>query len=109
MAYTVKLTAPAEDDAYKAFEHIREDAPQRAEEWLIGLFQDIDTLNEMPRRCPVIAEARDIGREVRQLLYGSYRILFDIQEETPDGPLVRVLRIRHGARDRFRVSDLDVE
>ncbi len=38
MAYSVKLTAPAEADAYKAFEYIREDAPERAEEWLIGLF-----------------------------------------------------------------------
>jgi plasmid stabilization system protein ParE len=65
MAYTVKLTAPAESDAYKAFEHIREEAPQRAEQWLIELFQTIDTLDEIPRRCAVIAETQDIGREVR--------------------------------------------
>ena len=109
MAYSVKLTAPAEADAYKAFEYIREDAPERAEEWLTGLFQEIDTLGEMPRRCPVITESREIRREVRQLLYGAYRILFDIQEETPEEALVRVLRIRHGARDRIRVSDLDTE
>jgi len=64
MAYRVKLTALAQADAYQAFEYIREDAPGRAQEWLNGLFQEIDTLEEMPRRCPVIAEARDVGREV---------------------------------------------
>jgi plasmid stabilization system protein ParE len=57
----------------------------------------------------VIAEARDIGREVRQLLYGAYRILFDVQEESSEGPLVRVLRIWHGARDKISISDLDAE
>ncbi len=109
MVYSVKLTAPAESDAYQAFEYIREDAPERAEAWLIGFFQEIETLSMMPRRCPVIAESRNVGREIRHLLYDSYRILFDVQEETANGPLVRVLRIRHGARDKIKVTDLDGE
>jgi plasmid stabilization system protein ParE len=108
MPFRVSLTASAESDAYQAFEYIQNDAPQRAEEWLIGLFQEIDILKEMPRGCPVIAESIELGREVRQLLCGPYRIHFDIQEETANGPPVRVHHIRHGARDRITVVDLNV-
>lgn len=47
MAYTVKLTAPAEADATAAFEHIREVSPGRAEKWLWNLFAAIQTLEEI--------------------------------------------------------------
>jgi hypothetical protein len=38
MAYRVSLSAPAETDAYAAFERIREAAPMHAEKWLTRLF-----------------------------------------------------------------------
>src|ERR1022692_3718083 len=44
MAYRVSLSVPAEDDAYAAFERIREAAPMHAEQWLVRLFMAIDTL-----------------------------------------------------------------
>jgi plasmid stabilization system protein ParE len=56
MAYRASLSARAEDDAYAAFEHIREASPMHAEKWLIGLFAAIDTLDKAPARCPVIPE-----------------------------------------------------
>ena len=37
MAYRVSLSAPAETDAYAAFERIREAAPMHAEKWLRNL------------------------------------------------------------------------
>lgn len=42
MVCTVKLTVPAERDAYQAFEYIRADALQGAEDWLLGLFANLD-------------------------------------------------------------------
>ena len=36
-----------------------------------------------------------------------YRIIFDIQEDSDDGPRVRVLRIWHGSRDQVRREDLE--
>jgi len=42
MAYRVSLSAPADDDAYAAFERIREAAPMHAEQWLVRLFAAID-------------------------------------------------------------------
>ena len=110
MAYKIRLTSRAESDAYAAYDYIREDAPMRAETWLRGLFKAVFTLEQMPRRCKVIPEAEEIGLEVRQLLYGrtsrSYRILFDIQEDSPEGPRVRILRIWHGSRDSVCLTDL---
>lgn len=94
MAYRVSLSAPAETDAYAAFERIREAAPMHAEKWLTRLFEAIFSLDEPPARCPVIAEAKELGYPARHLLYGKgkglYRIIFHIREEEQH---VRVLRI----------------
>ncbi len=65
MAYRVSLVAPAETDAYTAFERIREAAPLHAEKWLTGLFEAIFSLEEIPARCPVISEAKELGYTVR--------------------------------------------
>lgn len=111
MAYKVSLTATAEADAYTAFERIREVAPSSAAPWLTDLFAAIMTLADMPARCPVIPEADELGSPVRHLLYGKrtaiYRIVFDIQEASEEGPRVRVLRIWHGARDRITAEDIE--
>jgi plasmid stabilization system protein ParE len=113
MAYTVSLTATAEADAYAAFERIRKVAPFHAARWLADLFAAIRTLADMPARCPVIPEADELGRPVRHLLYGKrtgvYRIIFDIQEASEEGPRVRVLRIWHGARDHISAEDIEPE
>jgi plasmid stabilization system protein ParE len=113
MAYQVRLTAPAEADAYAAFERIRAVAPARAARWLTGLFAAIQTLADLPARCPVIPEAAELGRPLRHLLYGRrtsvYRIIFDIQAASEEGPRVRVLRIWHGARAPLRTEDIAPE
>jgi len=113
MAYTVSLTAPAEADAYAAFERIREVAPYSAAKWLRDLFAAMATLADIPARCPLIPEADELGDPVRHLLYGKrtaiYRIIFDIQEASEEGPRVRVLRIWPGARDRIATEDIDTE
>ena len=108
MAYRVSLAAPAETDAHAAFERIREGAPMHAEKWLTGLFEAIFSLDELPARCPVIPEAKELGYPVRHLLYGKgrgvYRIIFHIRE---DEQHVRVLRVWHGFRDAITAADLE--
>ncbi len=107
MAYRVSLAAPAETDAYAAFERIREAAPMYAERWLIRLFEAIFSLAEFPARCPVITEARELGFPARHLLYGKgkgvYRIIFHIREEEQH---VRVLRVWHASRDDITAADV---
>src|SRR5260370_18457847 len=110
MAYKVRVNRPAEDDAYAAFEHIRKHAPIHADKWMTGLFAAILSLDTLPTRCPIIPEGEEVDHEVRHLLYrkrsGTYRIIFDIEAQSEEGPRVRILRIWHGARDRIRVEDL---
>jgi plasmid stabilization system protein ParE len=107
MAYRVSLAAPAEIDAYAAFERIREVAPMHAEKWLTALFEAIFSLDQIPARCPVITEAKQLGYPVRHLLYGKgkgiYRIIFHIRE---DEQHVRVLRLWHASRDAIRAADV---
>lgn len=100
----------ARADAFAAFEHIRQAAPHYAEQWLVGLFDAIASLEEMPTRCPIIPEADEFHRPLRHLLYGKrsgiYRVIFDIQESSEEGPQVRILRIWHGACDRIKQEDV---
>ncbi len=107
MAFRVSLSAPAETDAYAAFEYIRDVAPMHAETWLVRLFQAILSLAEMPARCAVIPEAKEVSFPARHLLYGKgkgiYRIIFDIRE---DEQHVRVLRIWHASRDAITAADV---
>ena len=108
MAYRVSLAAPAERDAYTAFERIREAAPLHAEKWLTGLFEAILSLEEIPARCPVIPEAKELGYPVRHLLYGKgkgiYRIIFEIRE---DEQHVRILRVWHASRDTIGRAEVE--
>ncbi len=108
MAYRVSLSAPAEKDAYAAFERIREVAPMRAEKWLAHLFEAIFSLENMPARCPVIPEAEELGFPARHLLYGKrrgvHRIIFHIRENEQH---VRVLRVRHAFRDAITAADVE--
>jgi len=106
MAFRVSLTAPAEIDAYAAFERIREASPMHAEPWLTRLFDAVFSLAESPNRCPLIPEAEELGYPARHLLFGKgngvYRIIFHIRD---DERHVRVLRIWHASRDRITPSD----
>jgi plasmid stabilization system protein ParE len=108
MAYRVSLAAPAEADVYEAFERIREAAPVHAERWITALFEAILSLDHLPARCPVIAEAQQLGYPARHLLYGKgkgvYRIIFDILEAEQH---VRVLRVWHASRHAISAADVE--
>jgi plasmid stabilization system protein ParE len=108
MAYRVSLAAPAEADAYAAFERIRAAAPSLAEKWLTRLFEAIFSLDKLPTRCPIIPEAKELGFPARHLLYGKgngvYRIIFHVRE---DEQHVRVLRIWHASRDAITADDVE--
>lgn len=105
MAYKVILTPRALFDADAATGYIRQYAPDRAARWFNGLTRAVLSLDEMPQRCGLAPEASKLGVELRQLLYGKhtsvYRIIFRIYEQEPGEGIVRVVAIRHGARDQL--------
>jgi toxin ParE1/3/4 len=93
MKHRVLLTPQVKQDIGAAYLHIRADAPETARRWRIRLGELIHTLSYFPERHEIAAEARDSGVELRQMLYGNYRVLYSVDS---DG--VKVHGLRHGAR-----------
>jgi plasmid stabilization system protein ParE len=103
MEYLVKISPRAERDLFHLFQEINAESSKAAHDWYQGLKQAILSLQTHPNRCPV---TRKKG-ELRHLLYGSrphvYRVIFRILEKQKH---IEVLHIRHGARRKFKESDL---
>ena len=106
MAYTVELTSRAERDLADLYEFLSAENSRAARRWFNGLEKAIFSLQRTPRRCPPAKDQIKAGGTLRQLLHGKkpnvYRILFQIQEHRK---LVRVVTIRHGARDELAKSE----
>jgi plasmid stabilization system protein ParE len=91
--YRVEIARAAERDLLGIYDYIERDSQQRAVKWFLEIERQIRTLARSPKRCPVIPESEEIGREYRHLIHGSYRTIFRIE-----GEAVYVLRVVHGAR-----------
>jgi plasmid stabilization system protein ParE len=98
--YRVELTEKALDDAGEAYLWIREQSEQAAFTWYEELLSVFRSLQKQPLRRPLAPETVFFEEQIRQLLYGKYRILFTLEAET-----VFVLRVRHGARGHLKPSD----
>lgn len=103
MAYLVRIAARAERDLASLYEEINAPDSAAARQWYRGLKQGILRLADKPNRCPVTPE----NKKLRHLLYGKkphlYRVIYRVNNRRRE---VDVLHIRHGARRRFRTSDL---
>ena len=103
MAYLVRIASRAERDLVSLYEEINAPDSAAARRWYRGLKQAILSLAERPNRCPVTPE----NRRLRHLLYGEkphlYRVIYRVDGRRRQ---VDVLHIRHGARRKFRASDL---
>lgn len=102
MIYQIEISSVAEAEADQAFLWLsRNTSLAKARQWYAGLLTTIDSLAEMPKRCPLARENEQFTLEIRQLLYGkgrnAYQILFTILENQAT-PAVRILHIRHTAQ-----------
>jgi plasmid stabilization system protein ParE len=91
--YAVILHPEAEAEIAAAFAFIQTESPLNAARWLRGLYATIDGLETFPRRFGRARESEDLGVDLRQLVYKSHRLIFEVQGET-----VYVLHFRHTAR-----------
>lgn len=69
---------------------------------VVGSRKKLISLTTMPEACGLAPENHHTLCEVRQLLFGQYRILFTIRDHT-----VFLLSIRHGARKEITGDELD--
>jgi plasmid stabilization system protein ParE len=102
MKYRIEISSVAEAEADNAFLRLSQiTSLVKASQWHSGLLQAIESLSQMPKRCPLARENKYFSQEIRQLLYGrgrnSCRVLFAILEEQ-DIPTVRILHIRHASQ-----------
>ena len=70
--------------------------------WRHGLEAKLRVLERMPESFTLAPENQDASIEVRQLLYGRYRILYTMRAAT-----AFVLTVRHGARQFMRAEELE--
>lgn len=103
MTYLVKLTSRAERDLTSLYDQINAANSVLAERWYLGLKAAILELDEMPNRNAITPE----NKALRHLLNGRkphiYRVIFRVKTKAR---VVEVLHIRHGARRKFRASEL---
>lgn len=104
MAYAVRIAARAERDLALLYRYIHASESTTAERWYAGVKRAILSLAIRPNRCPITPE----NKGLRHLLYGRrphvYRVIYRVDERRQR---VDVLHIRHGARRRFRKSELE--
>ena len=91
--YEVIVTPEAEAGILAAFRYIHDSSPRNASRWLRALYFKISTLENFPRRCPIARERNYFEEELRQLVFKSHRIVFQIEQEPR---IVRVLYLVHG-------------
>lgn len=92
MARTVAWTELAWDDLERTVDYIAQDSPTYAASFARQIWQMAQSLDELPERGRIVPELGD--QNVRELLPSSYRLLYEIREDT-----VYILGLIHGARD----------
>ncbi len=102
MAFTIELSRRAGCDIEEAFSYIRARAPLNAIRWRKGLEERIQFLKQSPEAFGFAPENKDSKVEVRQRLFGKYRILYTVR-----GDVIFILTVRHGARPFLPAEDLE--
>jgi len=93
MAFTIRFSERARQDVHDIVEYIQQDSPLNATRWRRGLYGKLAVLRSMATSFAFAPENEYARCEVRQLLYGRYRVLYTVREQT-----AFILTIRHGAR-----------
>lgn len=103
MAYAVELSRRAIRDLQDLYEYLHAADSAHAQRWFNGLEEAIYSLELYPRRYSPAPETGKTPPLLRHLLYGDkpnvYRVLYKIEEKRK---IVRVITIRHGARDEWK-------
>jgi plasmid stabilization system protein ParE len=101
MRHKVELSLRAQGDIDSTYRRIRDDAPGRAARWRQRLLDAVDSLEHFPLRHALAPEAEAVGMELRQMMFGVYRVLYVVEGDT-----INILTVRHGARQLLTPSEL---
>jgi plasmid stabilization system protein ParE len=112
MVFRVEIEPQAHHDIDFVATYLKEGGSLSvAERWFNSVMDDIASLKNMPPRCPIAPESKDLGVEVRHLLHGkrhrTYKNYFAIDYATPSTGIVRVFHVRHCAQKPLTHEDLE--
>jgi plasmid stabilization system protein ParE len=112
MGFEVRVTQEAYGDLDAIAEFLKGQASiDVARRWFAGIIGAIDSLSEMPARCPLAPEAKELEAELRILLHGrrnrAYKIYFKIKQDDQLNGSVLVFHIRHWARKPLTNQELE--
>lgn len=80
MKYKVVIELSAENDIDQSYVWgCNEWGTAKARKWYNSLLKAIKSLAEFPERYPIAPENDEFSEEIRQLVYGRYRVLFTIR------------------------------
>lgn len=99
--FRLVYTQAAVQDLYEAYTYIRSESPRNAAIWRAKLMSAANSLRSSPGRCSLAPENSLTTEEIRQLIFGNYRVLFTI-----DGESVVILHFRHAAREPMSLDEL---
>lgn len=86
----------AKQDVDGIYRTIANDKPVAAKNWVREFRRLVRSLTSMPERFEVIPEAEELDqrlRHLRHVIFGNYRIIYEIQSKT-----VNIVRVFHAAR-----------
>ena len=96
MKFTVRIADAAQEDLIAACQYIARHSPENAERWYAGMVSAIQSLAEMPERCPIAPESVAFDQTIRHMVVGNYRCLYVVREST-----VYVLHVRQSKQRRL--------
>ena len=108
MAFQVRLTTQAEQDADKIYSYIFERAPQGANRWYRALLDVVDLLDTNPQGRPLSLERGVADADLRQMLFNTpkshtYRALFIVLE---DQNQVDIIAVRGPAQNLMTAEEV---
>ena len=77
------------DRATEIARYIAQDNPSVAKKWVETIFDKVQLLKSSPQSGRVVPETR--SEDIRELLYGNYRIIYRLEEKR-----ISILTVRHG-------------
>lgn len=100
MSYRVEITEKAERTARAIVRWIGDYSPEKATDWYLDFLEAAESLSTFPARCPVIPESEGLA-VFRHLIFGKYRIIFRIEDET-----VYIVHVRHQKQKPLNPDDI---
>jgi plasmid stabilization system protein ParE len=100
--FRVIVADDAERDVKSIYEYIRRDKPLAAKKWKSDFRRQTRSLRLLPERFEVVPEANELPdryRHFRHLLFGRYRIIYEIGTN-----VVRIKRVIDSAPTRLGFS-----